>query len=229
MIEHGHEGRMRVLKGMSNSLKAAEFTYGPYGETVAIDCQEPKVCISKCGAGVLEDFDFSDVGEKAAAHLLANVSWEVHQSAGDGTTLAAILAYAISAETYRQYALLRNASDVSDGLQLAARMVEGFVAEQSRPISSADELIAVARSAAALDNALADLIADGFSTVEDPSAVFLMPAKSFTYDVVEGLLIDAHPELLFDHPCKSVVLTGLHSQLEPCRDPDCVKMIVHRP
>lgn len=201
----GSSARMKILKGMSEAAEAAQLTYGPCGWTVAIDF-EPEVRSTKSGAYVLEEFCLSDPHEDAGAHLLSHVARQVQKYAGDGTTLAAILAQAIAAETYRRGYVADNVAEVCGGLRRAAQMVEEFIVQTSRLVSGPDELAAIARCAAGLDDALAELIAEGFSSVADQSAVFLLSSKTSACEIVKGILLDAHSHNRFDHPCKSIVL-----------------------
>lgn len=206
VVMHGHEARKGILKGMSLAMEAAQLTYGPCGWTVAVDYHAPEIRSTKCGASVLEDLSLADPCEDAGAHLLCHVAQQMQKYAGDGTTLASILAYAISSETYRQSILRTNYPELCRGIRLASQMIEQFVGEQSRPVSTADELHAVARSSSGLDDALAQLIVEGVSSVQDPSAVFLLPSQTSSCELVNGLLLDAYSQDRFDHPCKSVVL-----------------------
>lgn len=167
VVMHGHEARKGILKGMSLALEAAQLTYGPCGWTVAVDYHAPEIRSTKCGASVLEDLSLADPCEDAGAHLLCHVAQQMQKYAGDGTTLASILACAISSETYRQSILRTSYPELGRGIRLASQMIEQFVGEQSRPVSTADELHAVARSSSGLDDALAQLIVEGVSSVPD--------------------------------------------------------------
>ncbi|PLU17182.1 TCP-1/cpn60 chaperonin family protein [Sinorhizobium medicae] len=206
VIMHGHEARMGILRGMSSALEAAQMTYGPCGWTVAIDYHAPQIRSTKCGASVLEEFGLIDPCEDAGAHLLCHVARQVQKYAGDGTTLASILAYGISAETYRQNVMRNDYTEVCRGIRIASQMVEQFITETSRPISGSNDLYAVAHSASGLDKALAELVVQAFTSVQDPSAVFLQSSETSSFEVVNGLLLDAYSHDRFDHPCKSVLL-----------------------
>lgn len=202
----GVEARKAILKGMSLALEAVQLTYGPCGWTVAVDYRAPQIRSTKCGVSVLDDFNLPDPCEDAGVHLLCHVAQQMHKYAGDGTTLAAVLAYAISAEAYSRAALRDNHAEVCRGIRLASQMVERYIGQQSRPLSAKSDLYAVARSSAGLDDPLAELIVEGYSSVRDPSAVFLLPAHTSSCEVVNGLLLDGHFQDRFDHPRASKVL-----------------------
>ncbi len=190
-------------------------TYGPCGWTVAVDYHAPQIRSTKCGARVLECFGLSDPCEDAGAHLLCHVALQVKKHAGDGTTLASVLAHAIAAESYRQNVLAGNQTEVYRGIRIASQMAEEFIIKQSKPLTRPTELLAVARSAAGLDDALVDLFVKAFTCVQDPSAVFLQPSQTSSCQVIDGLLLDAHSHVRFDHPCNSAVLVNPHIVIYP--------------
>lgn len=207
---HGHEARVKMLKGMSLALEAAQSTYGPCGWTVAVDYHAPEIRSTKCGASILEDFSLSDPYEDAGAQLLCHVARQQQKYTGDGTTLAAILTHSIAVETFRRNWVAENVAEVGGGLRRAAQMVEKYITRMSRPLSGPGELASVARCAAGLDDALAQLIAEGFSSAEDPSAVFLLPSKTSSCEIVKGIILDVYLHDRFDHPYRSIAFT------DPC-------------
>lgn len=205
---NGREARMGILRGMASALEAAQMTYGPCGWTVAVDYSSHQIRSTKSGSTVLEDFQLTDPCEDAGAHLLCHIAQQVQKYAGDGTTLASVLAHAIAVEAHRQYDLADNEADVYRGIRIASQMVEQFIAERSQPVTQTREMYSVACSASGLDDPLADLIVEAFKSAQDPSAVFLQPSPTSSLEVLNGLLLDAHFHDRLNHPCKSLLLVN---------------------
>ncbi|EKF57687.1 chaperonin GroEL [Agrobacterium albertimagni AOL15] len=203
---NGREARLGILRGMASALEAAQMTYGPCGWTVAVDYSSHEIRSTKSGSTVLEDFQLSDPCEDAGARLLCHIAQQVQKYAGDGTTLASVLAHAIAVSAHRQHALADNEAEVYRGIRIASQMVEQFIAERSRPVTLPSEMHSVACSASGLDDSLASLIVEAFRSAQYPFAVFLQPSPTSSLEVLKGLLLDAHVHDRLNHPCKSHLL-----------------------
>ena len=90
--------RHTILRGVTILTDAVKATLGPRGRNVIIDRKFGAPNITKDGVTVAKEIDIKDPFENMGAQLLREVASKTSDVAGDGTTTATVLAYAIYRE-----------------------------------------------------------------------------------------------------------------------------------
>ena len=119
--------RHTILKGVTILTDAVKATLGPRGRNVIIDRKFGAPNITKDGVTVAKEIELKDPYENMGAQLLREVASKTSDVAGDGTTTATVLAYAIYKEGMRHVTAGANSIDLKRGIDLAVETVVGGV------------------------------------------------------------------------------------------------------
>lgn len=132
--------RTRMLAGVNKLADAVTVTLGPKGRNVVIDQQFGAPKITKDGVTVAKACEFADRFENLGAQLVRGVASKTNDAAGDGTTTATVLTRAIYTEAVKAVAAGMNPMDIRRGITAAVELVLERVKQQSRSISSKEEI-----------------------------------------------------------------------------------------
>src|ERR1700758_138363 len=115
------DARERLLRGAGILTKAVRVTLGPKGRNVVLGTQfglgAPR--ITKDGVTVAKEIELRDKFENMGAQVLREVATRTSQEAGDGTTTATVLAYAMMREGLKAVAAGFSPIELKRGLDLA--------------------------------------------------------------------------------------------------------------
>ena len=100
-LNFGDEARENVFKGITKLTQAVSSTLGASGKCVLLEDATGKPIITKDGVTVADSIILRDPVENMGATLLKEAARKTVKEAGDGTTTATILAYAILKEAYK--------------------------------------------------------------------------------------------------------------------------------
>jgi len=109
---HG-DARDKMLRGVEILANAVKVTLGPKGRNVVIDKSFGAPRITKDGVTVAKEIELEDKFENMGAQMVREVATKTSDIAGDGTTTATVLAYAIVKEGHRAVAAGMNPMDLS--------------------------------------------------------------------------------------------------------------------
>ena len=191
----GDAARAKIRKGLAIAAAAVTSTLGPKGKLVAITNSYGAPTITKDGVTVAKSLSFSDAAENIGAEIIKQVASKTADVAGDGTTTATVLTYAIYEASQRYVTAGANVSEISRGISLAVGEAVKVIQKMSTPISTKDldKLTNVATISANNDPKIGEKIAevlakvgvDGVITVEESQSL-----EQFSYEEVTGLQID---------------------------------------
>jgi chaperonin GroEL len=185
------EARHRLKAGMDKMAQAVATTLGPKGRNVALDQKWGAPLITHDGVTVAKEIAWNDPFENMGAQLLKEAALKTNEMAGDGTTTATVLAYALISEGLKNMAAGADPMLMKRGLEKAMAFVSTALKEQSLPICDQTEMANVAANAAQ-DREIGELIAkvldkvgpDGVVTIEDGRGLNLET------EYVEGMRFD---------------------------------------
>lgn len=186
--------RKKLLAGADTLANTVRVTFGPKGRNVVLDKGFGSPVITNDGVTIAKEIDLEDKYENVGAQLVKEASEKTNDTAGDGTTAAAMLTQAIVREGMRNVAAGANPIMLRKGIEEAQGIVTESLKANSKKISSKDEIAQVA-TIAAQDQEIGDLISDvmdeqtgvgpeGTITVEDSQTV------GVDKEVVKGLQFD---------------------------------------
>jgi chaperonin GroEL len=191
-IRFSTDARDRMLTGIGVLANAVKVTLGPKGRNVALDKVFGSPRITKDGVTVAKEIVLTDPFENMGVQLLKEVAAKTSDLAGDGTTTATVLAYAIVREGVRAVAAGMNPMDLRRGIDLAVEAVVDDVKKRARKVSTNAEIAQVGTISANDDREIGDMIAEAMAKVGNEGVITVEEAQSFVteLDVVEGMRFD---------------------------------------
>lgn len=151
-IHFGTSGRAGLARGtLLHNLppgidilaNAVAVTLGPKGRMVIIEQSYGGPKITKDGVTVAKSIVLEDKLENLGARLVQDVANKTNEAAGDGTTTATVLTRAIFAEGSKNVAAGVNPMDLRRGVQVAVDHVVKYLKENTKMITSSDEIAQV--------------------------------------------------------------------------------------
>jgi chaperonin GroEL len=190
-IEHGAEARRKILEGVDILADAVKVTLGPKGRNVVIEkFGTPR--ITKDGVSVAKEIELKDKYQNAGAQLAKSAASKTADIAGDGTTTATVLTQAIAREGNKAVAAGMNPMDLRRGIDLAVEAVIKEIKDNSKAISSPNEIAQVGTISANGDKEIGEKIAEAMQKVGNEGVITVEEGKGFEFEleVVEGMMFD---------------------------------------
>ncbi|MEW5745926.1 MAG: chaperonin GroEL [Nitrospirota bacterium] len=184
--------RQSMLRGITILTDAVKATLGPRGRNVIIDRKFGAPNITKDGVTVAKEIELKEPYENMGAQLLREVASKTSDVAGDGTTTATVLAYAVYKEGMKHVTAGANAIDLKRGIDKAVEAVVAELKTMSKTIADKKEIAQVGTISANNDATIGELIADAMDKVGKDGVITVEEAKGMatTLDVVEGMQFD---------------------------------------
>jgi chaperonin GroEL len=190
-ILYKEAGRRKLLSGMKKAFDAVKVTLGPKARHVVLDKGFGAPEISDDGVSIVKEIELKDKVENLGVEILKEVAEKTSDKAGDGTTTAMLLTYAIASEGVKNIAAGAHPLAIRRGLQKGLKAVVEELKRLSKPISKKEEIAQVA-TIAALDPEIGQMIADTISEVGKDGVITVEESKKFGIEreVVKGLQFD---------------------------------------
>lgn len=184
--------RQAIMRGVTVLTEAVKATLGPRGRNVVIDRKFGAPTITKDGVTVAKEIELKDPYENMGAQLVREVASKTSDVAGDGTTTATVLAYAVYKEGMKYVTAGANSIDIKRGIDKAVETVIAELKKMSKPVADKKEIAQVGTISANNDATIGELIADAMDKVGKDGVITVEEAKSMatTLDVVEGMQFD---------------------------------------
>ncbi len=185
------EARRSLKRGIDTLATAVVTTLGPKGRNVALDKKWGAPTITHDGVTVAKEIDLEDPFENMGAQLLKEAATKTNDIAGDGTTTATLLAYAIITEGMKNVAAGANSMLLKRGILAGADAVVEAIAGQSIELTSKDEIANVA-AISAQDKEIGQLIAEVMDKVGKDGVITVEESKGLEFETeyVEGMQFD---------------------------------------
>ncbi len=186
------DARKKILKGVTTLSDAVKSTLGPKGRNAILDKKFGAPTITKDGVTVAKEIELKDPYENMGAQLVREVASKTSDVAGDGTTTATVLAYAIYREGMKHAAAGANTMEIKRGIEKAVEAIVAELKKNSKTIQDKKEIAQVGTISANNDSEIGNLIADAMDKVGKDGVITVEEAKSMltTLDVVEGMQFD---------------------------------------
>ena len=130
IIAFDSEARRGLEAGMNKLADAVRVTLGPKGRNVVLEKKWGAPTITNDGVSIAKEIELEDPYEKIGAELVKEVAKKTDDVAGDGTTTATVLAWAMVREGLRNVAAGANPMTLKKGIEAA---VEAAVAVDQGP------------------------------------------------------------------------------------------------
>jgi len=191
LIKYSEDARKSLLKGVEKLAKAVIVTLGPRGRNVVLDKGFGAPEITNDGVTIAKEIEFEEKFENMGAEIVKEVASKTNDTAGDGTTTATLLAWALAKEGFKNVAAGANPLELKAGIEKGKKVVVEELKKIAKKIHTKEELAQVA-TISAEDKEMGKLIADVFDEVGKDGVVTVEESKTvgFEKELVEGMEFD---------------------------------------
>src|SRR3979490_751821 len=140
------EARRAMERGMDILADAVKVTLGPKGRNVVLEKKWGAPTITNDGVSIAKEIELEDPYEKVGAELVKEVAKKTDDVAGDGTTTATVLAWAMVREGLRNVAAGANPMVLKGGIEKAVEAAVESIKKNSKSVKT--DLTAIANVAA---------------------------------------------------------------------------------
>jgi chaperonin GroEL len=191
LIAFDEEARRSLERGMNKLADAVRVTLGPKGRNVVLDKKWGAPTITNDGVSIAKDIDLEDPFEKIGAELVKEVAKKTDDVAGDGTTTATVLAWAMVREGLKNVAAGANPMSLKKGIEAAVETAIASLHDLAKPADTKEQIAQVA-SISAADPEIGLMIADAIDKVGKDGVITVEESQSFgmDMDLVEGMRFD---------------------------------------
>ena len=186
------DARKKLLSGVEQISKAVKVTLGPCGRMVMLDKKYGAPTITKDGVSVAKEIELADPYENMGAQFVREVASKTNDDAGDGTTTATVLAYALVREGVKSVAAGMTPIELKRGMDKAVKIAVDEIKKNAKPVKGADDITNIATISANNDAEIGKMLADAIEKVGKDGVITVEESKNMdmTVDTVEGMQFD---------------------------------------
>ena len=191
LLLYDENARRALERGVERVARAVKVTLGPKGRTVVLEKKWGSPTITKDGVTVAKEIELEDPNENMGAQLVKEVASKTNDAAGDGTTTATVLAWAMVREGLKNVAAGANPMLIKRGIDRAVEATVAAIKKASIQIEGRGQIAHVA-GIAANDTDIGGIIADAMDKVGKDGVITIEEGKGIetTVEVVEGMQFD---------------------------------------
>ena len=190
-IAYAESARRSLEAGMNKLADAVRVTLGPKGRNVVLEKKWGAPTITNDGVSIAKEIELEDPYEKIGAELVKEVAKKTDDVAGDGTTTATVLAWAMVREGLRNVAAGANPMSLKKGIESAVAAAVDSIKDLAKEVDNKEQIAQVA-SISAADNEIGALISDAIDKVGKDGVITVEESQTFgmDLDLVEGMRFD---------------------------------------
>src|ERR1700727_979873 len=191
LIAFQEEARRGLETGMNKLADAVRGPPGPKGRNVVLDKKWGAPTITNDGVSIAKEIDLEDPFEKIGAELVKEVAKKTDDVAGDGTTTATVLAWAMVREGLKNVAAGANPMSLKKGIEAAVEEAVNAIHGIAKETESKSQIAQVA-SISAADTEIGGLISEAIDKVGKDGVITVEESQTFGMDLelVEGMRFD---------------------------------------
>lgn len=190
-IEYNEVIQHKMADGMNLYADTVKTTLGPKGRNVLYYQGDKHVSIINNGSSLTKDLKFDDPYENMGAAIIRQVSEQLKQHAGDGTTTAVVLTQTLINESIKNISAGANPIVLRKGMAKASSLACAALQRLSAPADSFEVFERIAESSAKdaeighiTAQTFEDVGADGIITIEKS------PYSRTYHEIRSGMTID---------------------------------------
>ena len=191
-IQFDEKARRALERGMNQLADAVRVTLGPKGRNVVLDKKWGAPTITNDGVSIAKEIELEDPFEKIGAELVKEVAKKTDDVAGDGTTTATVLAWAMVREGLRNVAAGANPMSLKRGIEAAVDAAVEWIRSNSQDVSSDKAQIANVAAISAADPEIGAIISEAIDKVGKDGVITVEEGQTFGLEMetVEGMRFD---------------------------------------
>jgi len=191
-ILYQDNARRALERGMEIMVEAVSVTLGPKGRNVVLEKTYGSPQIVNDGVTIAKEINLEDHIENTGVSLIRQAAAKTNDVAGDGTTTATVLAYAMVKEGLKNVAAGANPISLKLGMEKAAQYLVTQINEFAQPVEDIESIKQVASISAGNDDVIGSLIADALAKVGKDGVISLQEGKGITteLEITEGMKLE---------------------------------------
>jgi chaperonin GroEL len=191
LIAYDDEARRALESGMNQLADAVRITLGPKGRNVVLDKKWGAPTITNDGVSIAKEIDLADPYERIGAELVKEVAKKTDDVAGDGTTTATVLAWAMVHEGIRNVTAGANPMSLKRGIEAGVAAAVESIEASAIEVDSKEQIAQVAAISAA-DDEIGESISAAIDKVGKDGVITVEEGQTFgiEMDLVEGMRFD---------------------------------------
>jgi chaperonin GroEL len=191
-IAYAESARRSLEAGMNKLADAVRVTLGPKGRNVVLEKKWGAPTITNDGVSIAKEIDLEDPYEKIGAELVKEVAKKTDDVAGDGTTTATVLAWAMVREGLRNVAAGANPMTLKRGIEAAVDTAVTSIKSGAKKVETDPAAIANVAAISAADKEIGAMIAEALEKVGTDGVITVEESQTFgmELDLVEGMRFD---------------------------------------
>jgi chaperonin GroEL len=191
-IAYSENARRSLETGMNKLADAVRVTLGPKGRNVVLEKKWGAPTITNDGVSIAKEIELEDPYEKIGAELVKEVAKKTDDVAGDGTTTATVLAWAMVREGLRNVAAGANPMGLKKGIETAVETAVDSIKKDSQKVETDRAQIANVAAISAADIEIGQMIAESLDKVGTDGVITVEESQTFgmELDLVEGMRFD---------------------------------------
>ena len=191
IITFDEQARRALERGMNQLADAVRVTLGPKGRNVVLEKKWGAPTITNDGVSIAKEIELEDPFERIGAELVKEVAKKTDDVAGDGTTTATVLAWAMVREGLRNVAAGANPMSLKKGIEAAVEAAVGSIRDMAKEVDSKEQIAQVA-SISAADDEIGAMISEAIDKVGKDGVITVEESQTFgmEMDLVEGMRFD---------------------------------------
>ena len=191
-ILYKDNARRALERGMEIMVEAVSVTLGPKGRNVVLEKAYGSPQIVNDGVTIAKEIKLNDHIENTGVSLIRQAASKTNDVAGDGTTTATVLAYAMVKEGLKNVAAGANPISIKLGMEKATQYLVTQINEFAEPVEDIQAIEQVASISAGNDNIIGSLIANALDKVGKDGVISLEEGKGVLneLEITEGMKIE---------------------------------------
>nr|YP_010241860.1 60-kDa chaperonin [Coscinodiscus wailesii]QTI82775.1 60-kDa chaperonin [Coscinodiscus wailesii] len=191
-ILYQDNARRALERGMEIMVEAVSVTLGPKGRNVVLEKLYGSPQIVNDGVTIAKEINLEDHIENTGVSLIRQAAAKTNDVAGDGTTTATVLAYAIVKEGLKNVAAGANPISIKLGMEKATQYLVSQINEFAQPVEDIESIKQVASISAGNDNVIGSLIAAALDKVGKEGVISLEEGKGISteLEITEGMKLE---------------------------------------
>lgn len=190
-VTFNEEARTKLLTGAKVVADAVGSTLGPKANNVAIERPFGAPSVIHDGVSVAKEIDLEDPMENLGAQLIKEAAQKTNDNAGDGTTTATILTYALASEAAKNIAAGANPMMLRKGMEMAKNDITTELKKLAKDIKTNDEIKQIA-TISAQDDEIGGLIAGAIDKLGNDCIIAVEESNTIgmSMEYKEGMQFD---------------------------------------
>jgi len=181
-IQYSNDAREAMFSGIEQVAKTVTVTMWPKGRNVVFDRGFWPPQVTNDGATIAKEIELEDKFENMWAELVKEAAEKTNTLAGDGTTTATLLTYALAKEWLQKINSGVNAVELKNGMKKAGELIVEELTKNAIEISSKQEVSQVA-TISAQDQKVGEIIAEAMEKVGNDGVISVEEGQTFEMEV----------------------------------------------